>query len=790
MAEDKKQEYPSGTSIEERVRPVRGLMATHDHRNRAFDLSTLKKWIRLNRTVFKMEKIDVRVTLDGLRRMGDLLAFAREEGIKLSLRTDAGQAPEGLAALAQAGLWDVFICAPAADWAKVDPWLAACAQAGLPVRIEIHPPIAYDGGMAALAAHLKDAVSVNVALHDFFTPGPSCKTREEGLAWIAQLNALTRALDAVGVEANLLHVPFCLVDEANWPHAMNYMQFFVDHQHYDRTSYQFAMQMHTKGPKRLDKAVENLLSRRTSMHNAIDNALFPWLINHPRIYVRTWMAHKLSRHLHFFRKPRPLPEDLSGWEDEVERLRRERQRDLGPVCGACRFQRICDHAGGFFKERMPGVEIQALPGQALLSPAHFAADRRRYHDPMDEARRRFPERAKALAEEARHITLREAPTREIITDNYEIEGRFTHHMPGAVRWLSMANAELHSTVLTKLEPPFTMALTFGGGIASHIGFSFGRHARIVCPMIDYSHRLTLHVDEAGHYVLLRDGILVRPTEFEGERRLPPRLAGCVEPRISIHNIDGMILTQTLLLWEGRRPAESVPDIKYSVIIVSTRYSRRLQATLSSLAHQEGIDLARVEVVVGYVPGIDTSDDLIDSLRYAYPQLRVVRSPFSEDYMRAKGFMINECVQASSGEWIILLDADILVPPDFFARLETVESGTHFIAPDGRKMLAPETTARVLLGDIRPWEQYETLLESEGEYRYREANRVPIGFCQCVRREVLKSNPYHELDHFESSDWMFGWEVGKRFGREVRIEGMVVLHLDHGGSQWYGTVKHM
>ncbi len=791
MFESKPPESSADTLLEERVRTARGLIATHDRRRRPFDLTTLKKWLRLNRSVFKTEKVDVRATGEGIALLPALLDFAREEGIRLSLRTPCDAPAGDLAALTRAGLLDVFLCPPTDDWRQIDPWLAACADAGLPTRIEIHPPIQYPGGIQALAEHLKSAASVNVALYDFFAPPPACRTPEEGHAWIGQANELVRALDGFGIEANLLHVPFCLADEPNWPHTTNYMQFFLDHQHYDRPAYQFAMQVHKRGPRRLDKAIENLLSRRTSIHSMIDNALFPWLINHPLLYIRVWMLHKLTRHLNLLRKARPLPETLGEWEDEVARLQGELRKSLGPVCVACRFQRICDHAGGFFKSQMPGVAIHAVPGAPILSPLYSAAQRPRYYDPMDEARRRLPEHVKALAEAARRITLREAPTRELLADDYEIEKHFTHHMPGAVRWLSMGNVELQSTVLAKLEPPFTMALTFGGGIASHIGFSFGRHARIVCPMLDQSHRLILHVDEAGHYALLRDSVLVRPTEFEGERRLPPRLAGCVEPRISIQNIDGMILTQTLLLWEGqKKPAVHAPGIKYSVIIVSTRYSRRLQAALMALAHQQGIAPESIEAVIGYVPGIDNSDDLIDSLRYTHPHLRIVRSPFSEDYTRAKGFMINECVQASSGEWIVLLDADIILPPDFFAQLERVEAGAHFVAPDGRKMLSPETTARILLGEIRPWEDYPALVTSEGEYRFREAGRTPIGFCQCIRRDILKKNPYHELDHFESSDWLFGWEVVHRFGKETRLEGTVVLHLDHGGSQWYGTAKHM
>jgi glycosyltransferase involved in cell wall biosynthesis len=144
---------------------------------------------------------------------------------------------------------------------------------------------------------------------------------------------------------------------------------------------------------------------------------------------------------------------------------------------------------------------------------------------------------------------------------------------------------------------------------------------------------------------------------------------------------------------------------------------------------------------------------------------------------------------ASGEWIVLIDSDIIVPPNLFKKLAEAESGAHFIAPDGRRMLTPETTSRVLLGEVRPWEEFDAVAASTDDYRYREGAGVPCGFFQAVRRDVLEALPYQELDHFEGSDWIFGRDVINRFGKETRLEGVDVLHLDHGGRQWYGTEKH-
>jgi len=47
-----------------------------------------------------------------------------------------------------------------------------------------------------------------------------------------------------------------------------------------------------------------------------------------------------------------------------------------------------------------------------------------------------------------------------------------------------------------------------------------------------------------------------------------------------------------------------------------------------------------------------------------------------------------------------------------------------------------------------------------------------------------------MDHFEIADMHFSMDVLKDIGEEHRLSGAPVLHLDHGGSQWYGTKKHL
>jgi hypothetical protein len=771
-------------AVDHDLAPARAILCTHNAKGEAFTLTGLKKWVRLARTIHHAAKLDLCLNGPLASALPDVVAWAFHEHMPISPRVGRNLEPEALEGLAPQ-LHDIVLCPTEADPAWLHRWMEASAAWEKPVRAQVHPPFT---DADALAQELAGAVSVNIALSD-----PFMAPTRTGARLLEQAVSLAGRLHAAGVETFLLDIPYCQVDEAMWPLVCMSPQRYLDYQHYLEPSYELALDMLRVSPAWMDKAMENQLAREISVHNSIDRALFPWIINHPKVFIRTWMVHKLTRHIPGLRpKPEVLPEDQRTAEAMVAKRQRARMRKMPKPCRSCRMQRICDHGAPAFRTACPGATLRPIPGETVVSPLHFIRQRdKRYIDAIDETRRLLPERHLRLAEEARRITLREPHTREITTDSYEIDGLFTHHMPGAVRWLAFTPGEMCSTVLSRIEPPFTLAMTFGGGIAEHIGFAFGRTARVMCPMIDYTHRLTLHADAEGYYVLLRDNVLVRPAEFEGERRLPERLSGCLEPRIAVRNADGMVITQTTLLWEhGRDAQEDLRKTKYSVIIINSRYARRMQAALLALAHQEGLDFEELEVVIGYIPGIDATDDVIDSMQRAYPQLRIVRAPFSPDSVRSKGYMINEAYHVSSGDWIVLLDADILLPHDFFRRAAAVLETSHFIAPDGRKMLTPETSAKVMLGDIRPWECHEELAQASGEYRFREANRVPIGFCQCVRRDIMEKVPYQELDHFEGSDWYFGNYIRETYGAETRLEGCVVLHLDHGGSQWYGTKKQM
>ncbi|MGI6139328.1 MAG: glycosyltransferase [Candidatus Hydrogenedentales bacterium] len=769
---------------------ARGLITDANKRGITHDLTTLRKWIRLNSRIFKTDRIDLRISSLSTNSWIELSDFAQREELNLSLRVSNALSPSILAHIHNSHLHDLCLEFYDGNYTTLKEWLDLSVNHDINVRMIVPATKYLPQQIDTLLENSHGIKAVTLSATDTFCPSSPLKNALESAAVIKGMNELTRQLSNKGIDACLYGIPFCQVEADNLDRAFDRAQYYLDHSGYKEDSYVFAERMYSYTTYRLNVALDNLVSRDIHVHSSLDNALFPWIEGHRRSYYRIWAYHKLTRHLPFLKpRPRPVPDQETAHSQALEAYRLKQQKKDGPVCSACKYRLICDKFSSQFRRRFPGLKPLAFPGESVpaLRTAHDPS--KRYYDNLDLQRLTIPERQKQLAEETQKTLLRTPPDREIVSDSYEIENRYTHHMPGAVRWHSFNKGELFSTVLTRVEAPFILSFSVGGGAATHAGFAFGRHIKLYIPLIDVSHRLTLSVDKDGYFVLLRDDEIVKAATFSMVDYVPSRLKGILEPRLTLLNIDGMIVTQTISLWESSTPLLAASKkAKYSIIIVNTRYARRLQATLLALAHQKGIEKDLFEVILAYVPGIDPTDDLLDSLHFSYPDLRIVPFPVPKDLAHSKGLMINEAVKIASGDWIMLTDADIVMPPDLFEQLEAIEDTPYLIAPEGRKMLPPDVTAKILLNELKPWECFDEILEGPGDLRKEEALAIPIGFFQCFPKWLLETIPYHELTHFEASDWYFGKNVVLKYGPEYRMKGVYLLHLDHGGSQWYGTQR--
>ncbi len=765
--------------------PVRGLMSLRDRKGRSYSLLTLQRWLRLNRSAYDTFKIDVIAIEDDIDTFCALSDEAGACDIRLSMRAKSVSSGTALK-LAQKRALDVFLCPESDDVSDIAQSLTACSDANLPVRLQLQAPFGDDFDAESFAgAILKyDVPVVNIALFDGFARNKGSGDSKT----VEKMNALASCLSANVAEINLIGLPLCLVDKANLPYAINSAQFHRHHQHYHRFSYDLAKLVYRRSPGIAAMIVRILLARYTSAPNPIDNKLFPWLVYHPWFNLRVGTIRSLTRGMRFLPGSRSVESPALLYDRALAKARLEASQQMDARCRDCSLRRICDHDTAGFRAVLPGVQVQAQAGDAIIDPMSFCKERHTHFDDVDDVRANIEDSRQDLAEKARRIVECEQPTKEIGATQYSVDGGWGLDMPGALGWYSVTNTEKMSTVLARVSAPFTISASFGGGIADYIGFSLGRHCKIVCPMVEFAHTLVLHVAEDGSFVLLRDGKPVAPVSFDGLNHVPLRLGNSLEPRLSVWNIDMQIQTQAVMLWEGADEQQHA-GLKYSIIVVSVRFARRLQATLRSIAHQKDFDLAKLEVIVAYVPGIDATGDVLDGLNLSCPDLRVVRSTFSVKNAASKGFMINESARLASGEWVVLLDSDIVLGPKTFAELDSVSRDCKFAAPDGRIMLSPETTAAILMNDIEPWNDWDKVVEESKAGAVRDCDGTPIGFFQAVKRECLEQVPYDELEHFAGADSRFGEEIEAKFGEAVRLKGLPVLHLDHSGSQWYGTKRH-
>jgi hypothetical protein len=777
------------TIAAEHTAPQRGLLLGANANGVVFPCGELRKWLQVSAHIFRVLKADFAWARGVDHSVVPLFEAAQEGGCPLSLRVHSGLVPHAVPQEVWPLTLDLHAVTTGVGCVALSEWYAYADKYERAVRLTVLPPFPLSLMGNADLALLKRARVVTLALFDPLTAGVRgyCY-RPLDRHTAVQMVELAKCLQEEGRDVSIAFLPFCAVSENAWAMLENTAQFFMDRNQYARVPFLFARRALRFSPWQLARILEGMLGAEGSFHAGIDQLVLPWILNKPQYYVRIWALHKLTRHLRpLIRRTRPLPEGVSHSYAQVRQALEWAKHDAVPECSTCRLTRICDHVTQGVREALPGFRARAIPGDVEVNATVFALPKR-YQDAVDIAANHASAEQTRLVQEARRILVERPPNLEIPPEKYDIEHHHTQHMPGSIRWFSFSATELTSVPLGKFTPPVTLSATFGGGIAECIGFSFGRYAKVLCGMTAFSHRVTLHIAADGTFVLLRDNEPVRPIEFEDLPRTPLRLSGILEPRLCIWNVDGQIVTQAVQVWLPEQASQTHVTPQFSVLIISTRYARRLQAVLSALAHQVDWDMSRVEVLVAYVPGADATEDVLQSVALAHPEIQLVRMPFSADHMRAKGFMINEVVSLARGEWIILLDSDIVVPPTFFSSIHAHLQNNAFLAPEGRVMLSPQTTARILLGEVRPWECYEALC-AEGERRTREALGVPIGFCQIVHRRVFEKVRYTELNHFEGSDWIFGKQVTEHFGTETRLP-FHVLHLDHSGSQWYGAVRHL
>ena len=344
------------------LQPLRGILSTHNRRGALYSPTSLKKWVALSAGFFQASKADVRVRPETLGCLPELLAYAATKDFRLSLRTTGDGPLDALDALQEQGLLDVCLSTFPSGMAALAPWVESCARLSLPLRILLHFPDPKAFSVEETLGLLEGAAAVHLSAYDFFDARETAPAARPAEA-LEEINTLAAELRQRDIEVNLLHFPQEAIWPENRPHIVHHHLFYRDHQQYLRRAYQFAMKADRLGPARLQKALENLLGRRTSVHNAIDNALLPWLLEHSWLYGRVWILHKLTRHIPYLRYYTGALVAPSEFEHDSIHLSRGRTKSSeGPVEVRCRHARRADHERENFRQRFSGL----APGRKRL----------------------------------------------------------------------------------------------------------------------------------------------------------------------------------------------------------------------------------------------------------------------------------------------------------------------------------------------------------------------------------------------------------------------------------------
>ncbi len=798
---------PDYTSTNDPLPPVRGLIPLQNRKGKSYAIRDIHRWLHYLRYGLKIDKVDLLARAEIPSYFPAVLRYASTDTfwspefpdkptiLKVSLRTICTPPPEWFANLKNERLFDVLLTPASVDDPNLVSWFEIGTRLGVPLRLQLQPPFPEKFDMEAFCerAATSGLRVVTIRLGDPFVGESRPVSASQSRRTLEQIQELVRNFAQKNIETNLYDIPLCLLDEDVRHWAGGRTRFFRDHQQYNRRAYRLAEMLYRFPPRLAGLALIFLLVRNRSYRPVNDTHLIHWLMvnQHHTLYSLCYLLAKTLRRKGLLWGETSLLEDREHtYLDELEELFAKDMPKPSSPCASCSLSRVCDRETNLFRRVLPGLSVKPLDKAYGTSVYVSLKEQTKYFDAVDLQRLRQRTDDENLAREAAVTMTNSTPT-PLSLDKVIIHKTFFTRMPGAYRYYAFTDREHLSTLAFWGEVPFTLSATFGGGMAELAGFCIWDTIRIVCPMVGPSHQIVLHASADGRYVLLRDGEPVRPAEFRGKFYLPQRMPTFAQVKFSLWDIQGDICLQNLQVWQGVPQNDRRTKIRFSFLIVTTRFSRRLQATLQSIASQKSINSDEVEVIVAYVPGLDATEDVLHSIRLTYPQLRILQSPFPEECAHAKGFMINRSVPMASGDWVILLDSDIVVSPDMCAQLASVPSAACLAAPIGRKMIPPEQTAKILLGEIRPWSDWDSVITGPGENRFgdkREGGEIPVGFCQCVKKACFDEIKYNEYEHFEGADWEFAHALVQKHGACVWLASPV-LHLDHGGSQWFGTRTH-
>ena len=223
--------------------------------------------------------------------------------------------------------------------------------------------------------------------------------------------------------------------------------------------------------------------------------------------------------------------------------------------------------------------------------------------------------------------------------------------------------------------------------------------------------------------------------------------------------------------------------RVSVLVACYRYLKRFRIFARSLMEQD-FDLRQVEVVVANPHCPDGLSEFVAELRSGRPTFReVLVDPV---YSANRGFLIQKAFEGSSGDIVIGMDCDLVLPTNFVSTIaRTVTANPHSIVGAYRNFLSEATTIDILDGRTDPVASFTDLMKEDGEEA--QGYRGVLGYCQALRRDKWEQAGGYptEFNTVNQSDVTFVDRLATIGVSPLFLRDLVLLHLNHV-RDWRGT----
>ena len=127
----------------------------------------------------------------------------------------------------------------------------------------------------------------------------------------------------------------------------------------------------------------------------------------------------------------------------------------------------------------------------------------------------------------------------------------------------------------------------------------------------------------------------------------------------------------------------------SILLATYNWPQALKLCLESLANQTDHDF---EIIIADDGSTKETKDLIEKIKIAHPNS--ITHLWQEDQGFRKTTILNQAIAAAKGNYLIFLDGDCIVQPDYVARHRTLAQKGYLVT--GSRVLLDESLTKQLL----------------------------------------------------------------------------------------------